>query len=85
MSTMASEMLAWPHRRPHHACGWSPEGRGLADRENDVSCVVLSRPRWLGSCFVKGEPEVKGHPESTAQGHFLQLPLELALNPAWGV
>ena len=47
------------------------------------SCVVPSRPPWLGSCYVKGEPEVKGHPEPTVRGGFLQLHLELALNPPW--
>ena len=47
------------------------------------SCVVPSRPPRLGSCYVKGEPEVKGHPEPTVRGGFLQLHLELALNPPW--
>lgn len=48
-------------------------------------CVVLSRPQWLGSCYVKGEPEVKGHPEFTVRGDFLQLQLQPVLNPPWRV
>lgn len=57
----------------------SLEGRGLANLENGVGSVVLSRPSWLRHCYAKGEPEVKGHPEFTVQGDFLSAAPRLGL------
>lgn len=52
---------------------------------NAVSCVVLSRPKWLRSCYANSEPEVRGHLEFIDLGDFLPAAPSMGLEPTLGV